>query len=78
MDVLSKVPGFCNGKGFFKVKRKAYVPVLLTYFKYPRKIRHANFLKHTIRFTGPAKLWNVIPRNIRSSPTLSAFKKSLT
>ena len=30
MEVLSKVPGFCNGKGLFEVKRKAYVPVLLT------------------------------------------------
>ena len=34
------------------------------------------YRKHTIRYTGP-KLWNLIPRNIRSSPTLTAFKKNI-
>ena len=31
--------------------------------------------KHSIRYTGP-KLWSLIPRNIKSSTTLSAFKKN--
>ena len=32
--------------------------------------------KHTIRYTGP-NIWNTIPKDIRSVPTLSSFKKNI-
>ena len=44
-------------------------------FAIPR-FKTVTYGKHRIRYTEP-KIWNIIPKDIRSLPTLSSFKKTI-